>query len=176
MSEWRKALVQQLLTPACDLASVAWKKAQLREGQHEHIGVKSETIARAIEADEKWLAAHPSKRSKPMSEEKKAERRNFKEAMRQRIRDVAASRDLSDEEIKPALSLRHEAVAEFVEKHGVNWPWLLEGQGRIFESDPIRLNPNMSGSEFAAVVATMPEANQQVIRATVREILQERDQ
>jgi hypothetical protein len=96
--------------------------------------------------------------------------------MRQRIRDVAASRDLSDEEIKPALSLRHEAVAEFVEKQGVNWPWLLEGNGRIFESDPIRLNPNMSGSEFAAMVATMPEADQQAIRATVREILQERDQ
>jgi hypothetical protein len=33
-----------------------------------------------------------------------------------------------------------------------------------------------SGSEFAAVVATMPEADQQEIRATVREILQEREQ
>jgi hypothetical protein len=34
----------------------------------------------------------------------------------------------------------------------------------------------MSGNEFAAVVATMPETDQQAIRATVREILQERDQ
>ena len=32
------------------------------------------------------------------------------------------------------------------------------------------------GGEFAAVAATMPEADQQAIRATVREILQERDQ
>jgi hypothetical protein len=58
----------------------------------------------------------------------------------------------------------------------VNWRWLLEGEGRIFESDPIRLNPNMSGGELAAVVAKMPEADQQAIRATVHEILQERDQ
>ena len=34
----------------------------------------------------------------------------------------------------------------------------------------------MTGGELAAVVATMPEADQQAIRATVREILQERDQ
>jgi hypothetical protein len=34
----------------------------------------------------------------------------------------------------------------------------------------------MTGNEFAAVVATMPPADQQAIRATVRELLQERDQ
>ena len=34
----------------------------------------------------------------------------------------------------------------------------------------------MTGGELAAVVAKMPEADQQAIRATVREILQERDQ
>ena len=38
-----------------------------------------------------------------------------KVAMRQRIRDVAASRDLSDEEIKPALRLKHEAIGHFCE-------------------------------------------------------------
>jgi hypothetical protein len=37
----------------------------------------------------------------------------FKEAMRRRIRDVAASRDLSDEEIKPALTLKHQEIARF---------------------------------------------------------------
>jgi hypothetical protein len=34
----------------------------------------------------------------------------------------------------------------------------------------------MKGGKLATVVATMPEADQQAIRATVREILQERDQ
>jgi hypothetical protein len=53
---------------------------------------------------------------------------------------------------------------------------LLEGKGRIFKKDPIRLSPNMSGNELAAVVATIPEADQQAIRAKAREILQERDQ
>ncbi len=60
--------------------------------------------------------------------------------------------------------------------HGVNVEWLLEGKGRIFKKDPIRLSPNMTGGELAAVVATMPMADQQAIRATIREILQERDQ
>ena len=66
--------------------------------------------------------------------------------MRQRIRDTAASRDLSDEEIKPVLKLKHQEIAEFTEKHGVNIEWLLEGKGRIFEKDPIRLSPNMTGA------------------------------
>jgi ribosomal 50S subunit-associated protein YjgA (DUF615 family) len=96
-----------------------------------------------------------------------ARSREFKDAMRQRIRDIAASRDLSDEEIKPVLRLKHREIAEFTEKHGVNLGWLLEGKGRIFQKDQ---------QDLAAVVATMPEADQQVIRATIREILQERDQ
>jgi hypothetical protein len=53
--------------------------------------------------------------------------------------------------------------------------WLLEGKGRIFNKDPIRLSPNMTGDELAAVVTTMPMADQQAIRAMVREILQERN-
>jgi hypothetical protein len=92
--------------------------------------------------------------------------------MRQRIREIAASRGLSDEEIKPVWSLKHQRVAEFVEKHGVNFKWLYEGTGSIFKTGPKLLevgNP-------ATVVATLPEADQQAIRATVREILQERDQ
>ena len=54
--------------------------------------------------------------------------------MRQRIRDTAASRDLSDEEIKPVLKLKHREIAEFTDKHGVNLEWLLYkgGKGRIF--------------------------------------------
>lgn len=102
-----------------------------------------------------------------------ARRREFKDAMRQRIRDIAASRDLSDEEIKPALTLKHHEIGKFTEKHGVNLEWLLEGKGGIFKKDPIRLSPNMTGDGFAAVVATMPMADQQAIRTKIAQIAQE---
>ena len=94
--------------------------------------------------------------------------------MRQRIRDIAASRDLSDEEIKPVLRLKHEEIANFTEKHGVNLEWLLEGRGRIFKKDPITINPNMTGSEFAAVVTTLPMADRRAIGAMVRDLSEAR--
>jgi hypothetical protein len=164
LANWRQAIAQQLLTPAPDTAAVAWKKAALDGGQHEFTDVKTERVERAIADDLAFLAAHPIRRS---NSEAMARKREFNDAMRQRIREVAASRDLSDEEIKPVLKLKHHEVARFTEKHGVNLGWLLEGKGHIFKKDQ---------QEFAAVVATMPEADQQAIRATVREILQERDQ
>ncbi|WP_426608656.1 hypothetical protein [Bradyrhizobium sp. McL0616] len=116
-------------------------------------------------------ATHPTRRT---NSERMARRREFNEAMRRRIRDIAASRDLSEEEIKPALTLKHEEIGSFLERHGVNPEWLLDGRGRIFERDPIVLSPNSTGSEFAAVVSTMPLADQQMIRTMVREILEER--
>jgi hypothetical protein len=75
------------------------------------------------------LAAHPIRHN---NSEAMARRREFKEAMRRRIRDIAASRDFSYEEIKPALTLKHHEIARFSEQHGVNIEWLLEGKGRIF--------------------------------------------
>jgi uncharacterized lipoprotein YmbA len=118
-----------------------------------------------------FLAAHPVRWS---NSEAMAHRREFKDAMRQRIRDIAASRDLSDEEIKPVLKLKHHEIAEFTEKHGVNVEWLLEGNGRIFEKDAFSLNPKMTAAELAAVVRTLPEANQQTIEAAVDRLLKER--
>lgn len=177
VKEWRAALVEQLLTSAPTIGDVTWKQAQLRSGQHRHIGVDDEAIERAIAADLEWLKKHPARKSQtPMSEERKTERREFKEAMRQRIRDIAASCDIPDDEIRPVLSLKHHLIADFVENYGVNFEWLLGGKGRIFKKDPITLNPNMTGSEFAAVVTTMPMADQQAITTKLREILQERDQ
>ena len=170
---WREAVVKQLLTPAPNVAAVAWKRAKFSGRDFSYLPVKPDQIERTIADDVAFLAAHPTRRS---NSEAMAHRREFKEAMRQRIRDIAASRDLSDEEIKPALSLKHHEIANFTEKHGVNVEWLLEGRGRIFEKDPIRLSPNMTGNEFAAVVATMPMADQQAIGDMAREMLQKRDQ
>jgi hypothetical protein len=64
--------------------------------QHRYTDVKSERIERAIADDLAFLAAHPVRQSNSQA---MARRREFKDAMRQRIRDIAASRDLSDEEI-----------------------------------------------------------------------------
>jgi hypothetical protein len=170
---WREAVAKQLLTPAPDLGAVTWKRAKLKSSDFSHLPIKAPRVERAIADDLAFLAAHPVRRS---DSEATARRREFKEAMRLRIRDIAASHDLSDEEIKPALTLKHHEIAKFTEKHGVNVEWLLEGKGRIFKKDPIRLSPNMTGSEFAAVVTTLPMADQQAISTMVREILQERDQ
>jgi hypothetical protein len=128
VDRYREALVKQMLTPAPDLMSVTRKKAALAGGQHRYTGVKSERIERAIADDLAFLAAHPIRHK---NSEAAARRRKFKEAMRRRIRDIAASRDLSDEEIKPALTLKHHEIARFSERHGVRIEWLLEGKGRI---------------------------------------------
>jgi hypothetical protein len=170
---WRHAVAKQLLTPAPTLAAVAWKRAKIKTDEFNRLPITLARAERAIADDLAFLAAHPTRRS---NSEAMARNREFKEAMRQRIRDIAASRDLSDEEIKPALSLRHHKLIKFVEKHGINWQWLLEGKGGIFEKDPIRLGPNSTGAEFAAVVRTMPMADQRAIEAMVSEMVQERNQ
>jgi hypothetical protein len=170
---WREAVAKQLLTPAPTLADVGWKRAKIKSDEFKRLPITLARAEQAIADDLAFLAAHPVRRS---NSEAMARSREFKEAMRQRIRDIAASRDLSDEDIKPVLKLKHHEIANFTEKHGVNLEWLLEGRGRIFEKDPIRLSPNSTGAEFAAVVATMPMADQQAIGAMVREMVQERDQ
>jgi hypothetical protein len=152
---------------------VAWKKARLAIGEIERAGMTRERAQKVIDGDIAFLAAHPTKKSKPMSTEAKEHRRNFKEAMRRRIKDIAASRGIPDDEIRPVLSLRHRRIGEFATKYRVNFEWLLEGKGRIFEKDPITINLNMTGSEFAAVVTTLPMADQQTITTMVRELLRE---
>jgi hypothetical protein len=92
--------------------------------------LKPDRVKQAIAEDLAWLAAHPVRHN---NSEAALRRREFKEAMRRRIRDVAASRDLSDEEIRPALRLKHEEIARFSERHGVTIEWLLEDKGRIFK-------------------------------------------
>jgi hypothetical protein len=164
---WREALVKQLLTPAPDARSITWKQAALASRQFRHTGVKPERIECAIADDLAFLAAHPIRHK---NSEAIARRREFKEVMRRRIRDIAGSRDLSDEEIKPALTLKHQEIARFSERHGVNIEWLLEGRGRVFKKDPITVNPNMTGGEFAAVVRTLPAADQRSIEARLREM------
>jgi hypothetical protein len=73
-------------------------------------------IERAIADDLAWLAANPTRRSNS---------EGMARSLRQRIREVAASRNLSDEEI---------TIGGFCELQGVNIGWLLEGVGPVFKS------------------------------------------
>jgi hypothetical protein len=128
------------------LRAIEWKRAQLcnKRAQHQfaYVSLTPERARRAIDEDVAFLAAHPVRHN---NSEAALRRREFKEAMRRRIRDVAASRDLSDEEIKPALTLKHQEIARFSERHGVNIGWLLEGKGQIFKTGPIAIDPNHGG-------------------------------
>ena len=67
--------------------------------------------------------------------------------MRQRIRDIAASRDLPDDEVKSLLRLKHQEIGKFAIKHSVSLAWLLEGAGPIFKKYPDR--PETTGDESA---------------------------
>lgn len=132
VEKWRAALVRQLLTPAPDANSVKWKQMKLAselDGYYA-LDVKPERIERSIADDLAFLAAHPTRRS---NSEAMARSREFKEAMRQRIRDLAASRDLPDDEIKSVLRLKHQEIGAFAVKHSVSLAWLLEGAGPIFK-------------------------------------------
>ena len=133
---WREAVVKQLLTPAPDLGAITWKRAKLASGDFASLPTKPERIERAIADDEAWLAAHPTKRTGNVEAcaARRAHTRVFKEAMRQRIREIAASLNLSDIQIGPALKLKHFAIAGFVEEHSVNIEWLLEGRGDVFKT------------------------------------------
>jgi hypothetical protein len=63
LDDWRAALVDQMLTPAPDQGTVAWKRAKLKSEHWQYFDVKLERLEQAIEADARWLAAHPTKKS-----------------------------------------------------------------------------------------------------------------
>jgi hypothetical protein len=130
LERWRAALVEQMLTPAPDLAAVAWKRAKLANEHWEYCDVKPERLQRAIDADAEWLATHPSRKSTNAT--RQAQRREFKQAMRERIRDIAARRGLSEDDIRPALKLKYEAIGAFCLTYKVRAEWLFEGSGPIW--------------------------------------------
>jgi hypothetical protein len=132
---WRAALVAQFLLPAPSGGDVAWKKTRLASGEIERAGMTRERARNVIDRDTAFLAAHPTKKSKPMSAEAKEQRRTFKEAMRRRIKEFAASRDIPDDEIRPVLSLRHRHIGEFATTYNVSLDWLLEGTGPMQKHD-----------------------------------------
>jgi hypothetical protein len=127
---WREALVEQLLTPAPDMGAVAWKRTTLKTDKFKQLPITMAQAEQAIAVDVAFLAAHPTRRS---NSEAMAKTREFKEAMRRRIRKLAAERDLPDDEIKSVLRLKHHEIGAFAIKHSVSLAWLLEGAGPTFK-------------------------------------------
>jgi hypothetical protein len=64
VGKWRAALVTQLLTPAWDTASLAWKQNALARGKYEYSGLTPDRLKHAISEDLAFLAAHPVRQSK----------------------------------------------------------------------------------------------------------------
>ena len=96
-----------------DKIDCQYTKREIREGVE-----AAKTLAKEMACA--CRAYFEAKGAAPKSDEI-AYRREFKCAMRERIKDVAASRGLSVDDIKPAMTLKH------TEQHGVNVEWLLEG-------------------------------------------------
>ncbi len=58
-----EAIAKQLLTPAPNIAAVAWKRAKLSGRDFPYLPVKPERVERAIADDVAFLTAHPVRRS-----------------------------------------------------------------------------------------------------------------
>jgi hypothetical protein len=63
LGRYREAIVKQLLTPAPDGASVAWKQNALARGKYLHTGLTPEHLELVIAQDLAFLAAHPVRQS-----------------------------------------------------------------------------------------------------------------
>jgi hypothetical protein len=62
-----------------------------------------------------------------MDPKRKEERRAFNEALRARLRLVAAERNIPDADMKWLGRLRHYDLMRFVQKHKLCWKWVLLG-------------------------------------------------
>jgi hypothetical protein len=74
-----------------------------------------------------------------------AHRREFKEAMRRRIRDVPHPAVFPMRRSSPALTLKQKEIARFSKKHGVSFGWLLEGKGHIYRGGGCELMDILNG-------------------------------
>ena len=62
-----------------------------------------------------------------MNPKAKEERRAFNEAMRARMKLVAAECNVPDDQMKWIGRLRHDDLVTFVNKHNLSWAWVYCG-------------------------------------------------
>lgn len=129
-----------------------------------------------------YLPAHPRhlkpiKKGRRTNSDAMAQNREVRNGIRARIRDIAASRDLSDEEIKSAMTTEDFQLAQFARKHGVSIEWLLTGKGHIFEKDGAKQPPcTMKGEDLAAAICTLPDKEQQRMLAKLAQLVKAAEQ
>ena len=70
-----------------------------------------------------------------MDPKRKEERRAFNEALRARMRLIAAQRGVPDDQMKWLGRIRHHDLVKFVSKHRLDWNWVLLG---VLEKAPQR--------------------------------------
>jgi hypothetical protein len=101
----------------------------------------NEAFAKRYGVDIRWiwegdLCKHPrglTRQRSPANARREALKKNkeAKDAIRERIRMFAASRDLTPEQIKPAMTTKHFQLAQFAEKYSVGIEWLITGEGSM---------------------------------------------
>jgi hypothetical protein len=62
VAKYRVAWALLMLTPAPDVRSVTWKRAELKAERYKYTGLRPERIERAVADDVEFLKAHPSRR------------------------------------------------------------------------------------------------------------------
>jgi hypothetical protein len=62
-----------------------------------------------------------------MNPAQREERRAFNEALRGRMRLVAAQRGVPADQMKWLGRIRHDDLVKFVRKHQLDWNWVLSG-------------------------------------------------
>jgi len=131
VANYRIAWARLMLTPAPDMRSVTWKRAELKAEKHKHTDLKTERIERAIADDVEFLKTHPTRRSgkQGMDPKKLEERRAFKAAMRARVTLYAERNGIDKSELAWLGRIKHQDLAAFADRYGLSYEWLLEGSG-----------------------------------------------
>jgi hypothetical protein len=63
VEKYRLAWCHLMLTPAPDMRSVTWKRAQLKAENQKYTGLTAERIEQAIAEDVEFLKSHPTRRA-----------------------------------------------------------------------------------------------------------------
>jgi hypothetical protein len=80
------------------------------------------------------LAKHPKISARPPAQSRQKPYRKFKceykEAIRDRVRNIAMTHGLTADDIKPAMTTKHYDLVCFSDKYSINIEWLVTGKGQ----------------------------------------------
>ena len=124
--KYRQAWARLMLTPAPDMRSVTWKRAELKAENHKPTDLKTERIERAIADDVEFLKEHPTRQTRGLMDKA----REWKTAFRARVTLYAEQNGIDKSELAWLGRIKHEHLAAFADRYGLSYEWLLEGRER----------------------------------------------